>query len=147
MASLETEENEPEEISFKDVKNEPFRINFVSMASKKIWRDNKKDSSSLLARKPFSKNIENLFEEFFVFGVPKEDLVYAEEKSPNKDQIKLPPKILYSYPDPTENLKKLRIFYMKIHHFLVHGSKLCLNSLSHSESRCRKSMSIEALTS
>lgn len=72
--------------------------------SKKNSSKDKKETP-LLQKKKFPKEIENLFEEFFVFGIRKGDLSSAVENK-NIEQIILPPKILYSYPDPTEIIKK-----------------------------------------
>jgi len=60
-------------------------------------------------RRNISTHLENLFEEFFVFGVTKEDLTSAVENK-NCEEITLPPKILYSYPDPTEIIKKFYFY-------------------------------------
>lgn len=99
------ENDEPEEISFNNITNENFRINHVPLPSLlKTPKDKEKKESALL-RKIISKQTENLFEEFFVFGIKKEDLIENVENK-NYEQITLPPKIIYSYPDPTENIKK-----------------------------------------
>ena len=102
--------NEPEEISFNNIKNEAFRINFTPLTTTKKSSKDKKDTPSL--KKQIPKQMENLFEEFFVFGSTKEDLITAVGQNKNFDEINLPPKILYSYPDPTENIKKFRFFFL-----------------------------------
>ena len=95
--------NEPEEISFNHVKNEAFRINFTPLTTNKKSSKDKRDTPSI--KKHIPKQMENLFEEFFVFGSTKEDLSAAVQNK-NYEEITLPAKILYSYPDPTENIKK-----------------------------------------
>ena len=102
--------NEPEEISFNNIKNEAFRINFTPLTTTKKSSKDKKDTPSL--KKQIPKQMENLFEEFFVFGSTNEDLITAVGQNKNFDEINLPPKILYSYPDPTENIKKFRFFFL-----------------------------------
>lgn len=104
--------NEPEEISFNNIKNEAFRINFTPLSTTKKSSKDKRDTPSL--KKQIPKQMENLFEEFFVFGSTKEDLITAVGHNKNFDEINLPPKILYSYPDPTENIKKFPFFFNKL---------------------------------
>lgn len=125
-------DNEPEEISFNNIQNEVFRINHVPLPSLLKNPKDKEKRETSFSKKANHKQMENLFEEFFVFGVKKQDLI-EEVENKHLEQITMPPKILYSYPDSPEFIKKL--IYAQYNHFiffdLVRGNTLLRSSPSH----------------
>lgn len=124
-------ENDPEEISFKDLKeiqeNHRMTINFIKMKSTSITSIQKKNYEKFqtnvdetpqkltpLQRKSFhskanSENFnEKLFEKFLIIGIQKKDLIFAEDNTNaeiNSQPQILNPKIIYSFPkDSNEEL-------------------------------------------
>lgn len=99
---LNGDPTEGEEISFDHNKREGFRIPFISPIQEKeiIERE-----SSVLKRFSQSKKLESIYEQFFIFGVKKQELIEYTETNHDHHMI-LKPSVLYSYPVSADAIRK-----------------------------------------
>lgn len=93
---------EGEEISFENNKREGFRIPFISPIQEKEITERE---PSLLKRFSQSKKIESIYEQFFIFGVKKQELIECTETNQSNNVV-LKPSVLYSYPVSIDAIRK-----------------------------------------
>lgn len=92
---------EGEDISFEPKKNDGLRGNFTPF--NRFNQNNVVSLDNFAQKYMEKKNVENLFEEFLIYGASKQDLIEAHS---SENSFTLKPKILYSYPDSTDLIKK-----------------------------------------
>ena len=99
---LNGDSTEGEEISFDYNKREGFRIPFISPMQEKeiIERE-----PSVLKRFSQSKKHEGIYEQFFIFGVKKQELIEYTETNHSNNMV-LKPSVLYSYPVSADAIRK-----------------------------------------